>query len=117
MYEQSSKDAAHELETELIMQYGRRDLGTGTLDNRTNGLGSAGRQRTEEERKRLAEAQRGRKKTDEQREAISKRLIGNTHLLGHVHSEETRAKISAAGKGKRLQISDEERVRRSERMR
>lgn len=37
--------------------------------------------------------------TEEHCLGISKRLQGNKHLLGHVHSEQTRKKMSIAGKG------------------
>jgi group I intron endonuclease len=45
------------------------------------------------------------------REGISAKMKGNQHLLGHVHSAETRAKISAAGIGRF--VSEETRAKKS----
>lgn len=54
---------------------------------------------------------------DDRRIAHGERMKGNTHLLGHRHTEETRKKISEVLKGRRPDLSEEERARRSERMR
>ena len=39
--------------------------------------------------------------SDEQKHGMSERMKGNKNLLGHVHSEETRRKMSEAHKGKK----------------
>lgn len=115
--EQENKEDAYNLESKLILQYGRRDLHTGTLYNRTNGLGAHGRILSEDSLERIASSKRGKALTPEHRAKLSESLRGNQNLLGHKHSTETKAKISAAGKGRKMTLSDEERSLRSERVR
>lgn len=48
----------------------------------------------------IKNANTGKKHTQEFRTAISTRMIGNQHLVGHKHTSETKAKISIKGKGR-----------------
>lgn len=63
---------------------------------------SSSRPMSEETKRKIAEANRGnqwnkgRQHTDDARANMSKAKLGNTHAAGHIVSEETRAKISAA---------------------
>lgn len=47
-----------------------------------------------------ADSPLGRKLSEEHRAKISKSLLGNTHTLGHKHTEKTRAKMREAAKHK-----------------
>ena len=68
----------------MIAVFGRKDLGTGILHNRTDGgEGSSGWVPSEETRRKISEASKG-----------------NTYMLGKTLSEETKRKISETKKGK-----------------
>ena len=54
---------------------------------------------TKQTRELIARGQRGRRHSVERREEKSRTLLGNQHLLGHHHSEESKAKISQGGQG------------------
>ncbi len=85
-----SDNEALNLEIELILKFGRVDLGTGTLCNLTEGgEGSSGRIASEETKKLWSEQRKGKKQTPAQYEANCNRII----------SEETRKKQSDANKG------------------
>lgn len=51
-----SEEAAFKLEADLIQKYGRSDLKSGTLFNKTNGQGAAGLVYTDERRKQVSES-------------------------------------------------------------
>jgi hypothetical protein len=117
VYEQIDKATAFAHEKELIAKYGRKDLGTGSLENRCDGKGRSGCALSEEAKERISAANTGRVWSAERRLAQSERMMGNTNLLGHHPDAETRKKISDATKGRKLSLSKEERERRAERIR
>ena len=94
---------ANLLERKLILKWGRLDLGTGPLTNRTDGGGGQeGRVASEETRRRYSEVHRGRRHTDAAKAKIGAASVGNTHGLGHAHTPEAKARISVANLGKTL---------------
>ena len=65
------------LEIELIAKYGRKDLGTGTLRNMTDGGdGASGRIATTEMKRKLKEANLGKKQTQETKDKRAESLRG-----------------------------------------
>ena len=119
-----TEEEAFKHEKYMIAVFGRKDLGTGILHNRTDGgEGGSGRVLSEETRRKLSDANRGKnhpnygkttsletkakmsasKKnmSDETRAKYSAANTGENHpFYGKTHSPETRAKYSAARKGK-----------------
>jgi hypothetical protein len=80
------EEEAFKHEMYMIEVFGRKDLGTGILRNKTNGGdGCSGAVRSEECRRKLS---------------LSKK--GNQLWLGRTHSEETKRKIGEVHKGKTL---------------
>lgn len=71
-----------------------------TSYNAAPGCGGYSGMHTKRDLANMRAANLGRKHAEEFKAAISARLIGNKHLLGHVHSEATRKKLSIAGKGR-----------------
>lgn len=106
-----TEQQAHELEIELITKYGRKDLGTGILHNRTNGgegisnpsvatrekLAYAKRNESAETRLKRSQAAKNRKRTPLSEE--TKRKISEANL-GRKRTTEAKKKQSAAKKGK-----------------
>ena len=79
-----SENEAFNHEKYMIDIFGRKDLGTGILHNRTDGgEGSSGWVPSEETRRKISEASKG-----------------NTYMLGKTLSEETKRKMSETRKGK-----------------
>jgi hypothetical protein len=125
-----TEEEAFKHEIYMISVFGRKDLGTGILHNRTNGgEGVSGLSHSEESRRKMSEAGKGKTVSEETRRKISeghkgktvseetKRKMseaskGNTARLGHTVSEETRKKISEANKGHT--VSEETRKKLSE---
>jgi hypothetical protein len=107
---------ALDLEMEEILKYGRKDLGTGILRNKTEG--GDGHTPTEETRKKLSIALKGKNKgktawnkgkklnynnglTGHKPEAIAKIKAARAKQVIGLRSEETKAKISKAKLGKK----------------
>lgn len=122
---------AYKNEIELIKLYGRKDTGSGTLTNMTDGgdglmnptketrykVGSANRGKThftsEETRKKLSIAFKGRKLSEDHKRKIGEKSKGRTWseetrkkmikaLIGRIVSDETRSKISKSNRGRHL---------------
>jgi len=84
-----TEEDAFKHEKYMIAVFGRKDLGTGILHNRTDGgEGISGAIRSEETRKKLREARKG------------KYFGKDNHFYGKTHSQETREKISKANAGR-----------------
>ena len=113
-----TEEEAFKHEIYMIDVFGRIDLGTGILRNKTDGgEGTSGVVKSEETRKKISEAGRGRTHSEETRKKIGEAKKGKTaseetkikmseassgknhHMYGRTHSEETRKKISESTKG------------------
>jgi hypothetical protein len=96
LFDNLTEEQAFDKEKELIALYGRRDIGTGTLVNLTDG----------------GEGHSGFVKPDSVKEALS------NIFTGRVIAEETRQKISASNKGKKRtkEIIDQMRISRKGRI-
>lgn len=85
-----------------------RALGFRLTNLSDGGDGQEGYHHTEETKKKISDKNRGRKdsiETKKRKSAASKRrdkshLIGNTHMLGHRHSDKTRKQMSLSHIGK-----------------
>ena len=109
-----TEEEAFKHEIYMIDVFGRKDLGTGILHNRTDGgEGSSGCIPSEETKRKLSEVNKGRIVSEETRKKISETSKGKTlseeHIKkiseankGHAVSEETKRKLSEAHKGNTL---------------
>ena len=109
-----TEEEAFKHEIYMIDVFGRKDLGTGILHNRTDGgEGSSGCIPSEETKRKLSEVNKGRIVSEETRKKISETSKGKTlseeHKRklseankGHAVSEETKRKLSEAHKGNTL---------------
>jgi hypothetical protein len=109
-----TEEEAFKHEKYMIAVFGRKDLGTGILHNKTDGGdGASGYVFSEETKRKLSEAKKGKKHSEETRRKHSERMKGENNLnYGKSPSEETRRKRSEANKGKKH--SEETRRKQSE---
>ncbi len=78
-----SEEEAFEAEKFLISYYGRKDLGTGCLRNKTNGgEGPSGYRHSETSIKKMKEMKLGKHLSIETREKMSKSKLRNTNSPG-----------------------------------
>ena len=97
-----TEEEAFKHEIYMISVFGRKDLGTGTLHNRTDGgEGVSGRIMSQETRRKISEAQKGEKNHFYGKTASeeTRKKISEYHKNKYV-SEETKRKIGAASKGR-----------------
>ena len=93
-----TEEEAFKHEIYMIAVFGRKDLGTGILRNRTNGgEGSSGAVVSEETKARISESQKGNK----------------NHNYGKTTSEETKRKLSEINKGKIVSEETREKLRQA----
>lgn len=97
-----TEDEAFKHEIYMIDMFGRKDLGTGILHNRTDGgEGSSGLVLSEETKKIMCESKRGKSKTEEHKRKLSETKKGkNNPFYGKTRTEESRKKQSESRKGK-----------------
>ena len=92
-----TEEDAFKHEIYMIAVFGRKDLGTGILHNRTDGGdGASGAVRSEETKQKMSEALKGRVFTEEHRKNIGK------SSKGRIFTEKSRQKMSKSQLGKRI---------------
>ena len=96
-----TEEEAFFYESQIILAYGRIDLGTGCLSNLTNGgEGIKGQIRSEETKRKISEFQKGKTLSKETRHKISEANKGTKHPMhGKKHSAETILKMKSSHKG------------------
>jgi len=97
-----TEEEAFKHEVYMIAVFGRKDLGTGILRNRTNGGDGLSKPSTETRRK-ISEKHKGKTLSKEHKEKMSESHKGEkNHFYGKTHSKEMRRKISETHKGRTL---------------
>ena len=91
-----TEEEAFRHEKYMIAIFGRKDLETGILHNRTDGgEGSSGRKLPEEQKNKIGNANRGKTRSEEQKRKLSELSKGeNNSFYGKKHSKETKEKMS-----------------------
>lgn len=108
LFEGLTEKEAKDTEISLIAQYGRKDMDTGILLNKTAG-GDGASSPSAETLAKIIKGNLGRKQSLETRMKRSKSMKGkNTWMKGNVFSEETILKISNSMKGKNTAPKSEE---------
>jgi hypothetical protein len=109
-----TEEEAFKHEKYMIFVFGRKDLGTGILHNRTDGgEGSSGRVLSTEQRQHLSEIKKGKKLYDITEKTRQKMSVSQSK---RTHTEESKKKISLAHKGKpkpKLSNDHKEKIRSS----
>ena len=97
-----TEENAFKHEEYMIFIFGRKDLGTGLLRNKTNGgEGSSGVVISEETKRKLSEVHKGRKLSEKTKRKMSEARKGkNNHNYGKLISEEIKRKIRERVSGK-----------------
>jgi len=113
-----TEEEAFKQEKYMIAVFGRKDLGTGILHNRTDGGDGAagvlqteetrlkrsnalkGRPRPEEVKSKIGEKNKGRKQSQEARDKIGNTHKGNKYWEGRKHTQESKQKMRDAKVGK-----------------
>ena len=98
-----TEEEAFKHEIYMIDVFGRKDLGTGILHNRTGGgEGSSGTVMGEETRKKMSEAQKGKNHPNYGKTASeeTRKKISEGHK-GSIFSDETKRKIGNVNKGRK----------------
>jgi hypothetical protein len=105
-----TEEEAFRHEKYMIAVFGRKDLGTGILYNRTDGGdGTSGKILSEETKKRISQKAKGRKVAEKTKKLMSERSKGRvSYMKGKFHSEETKRKMSEMRKNKKHKSHTEE---------
>lgn len=100
LFDELTEEEAKMKEIEFIKLYGRKDLGTGTLVNLTDGGdGTVGYKHSEEWTKQMIERNKQYRHTEEAKEKI--------RIAAQNPSDETRKKMSQSRKGKQREFTAE----------
>ena len=119
LHENLTWQDACNIEKELILLHGRKDLGTGILRNMTDG-GDGALNPSKEIREKISKTHKGKKLSEEMRRKISETILksgvsGKSHpLYGIKLTEEHREKLSKAHRGKKLSKETKSRMSESQ---
>ena len=103
-----TEEEAFKHEIYMISVFGRKDLGTGILRNRTNGgEGISGLIKTAEHKRKIRQSLLGRPRSQETKDKIS---AANSGKKRSPCSQETKDKISAANSGKKRSKEVKEKI-------